>query len=153
MTLTWAAIPLFSTCVAGILRCYAVVIMTENEDITWNFGRGFIWSSIEPSLGIVCACLPTLRPLVRYVFPSGFGSSQKASKYKNSDLVHTSKSRDFYRLEGCRNPEPGNDEIALTNDIRKGVADSNHSVDPEDDPNYSITVQREILWTSKQAGR
>ncbi|KAK2810703.1 hypothetical protein FQN50_002746 [Emmonsiellopsis sp. PD_5] len=142
------------TCVAGVLRCHAVTIMTENEDIPWNFGRGFIWSSIEPSLGIVAACLPTLLPLVRHIFPSGFSSSQKASKYKNSDLAHSSKSRDFYRLEDRRNLGRGNDEIALTNDIRKATGDSAHSttdLDPEDDPNYSITVRREIVWTSKQA--
>jgi hypothetical protein len=145
----------FSTCVAGVLRCYAVVIMTENEDIPWNFGRGFIWSSIEPSLGIVSACLPTLRPLARYIFPSGFSSSQKASKYKKSDPANASKSRDFYRLEDRRN-ESRNDEIALTNDIRKGADGSAYSaadLDPEDDPNHSITVQREILWTSRQTGK
>jgi len=29
-----------------------------------------MWSSIEQPFGIVCACLPTLRPLARRVFPT-----------------------------------------------------------------------------------
>lgn len=159
MILTWDTISLFSTCVAGALRCYAVELMTENEDTTWNFGRGFIWSSIEPSLGIISACLPTLRPLVRKYFPTVFGSSPKASKYGYKDSKsHTSQSRDFYRLEDRGKYPHGGDEIALTNDIRKGGGnsaggDSAADLHTEEDPNYSIMVQREILLTSNQAGK
>ncbi|KAK2767052.1 hypothetical protein FQN54_006370 [Arachnomyces sp. PD_36] len=143
------------TCVAGVLRCYAVKLMTENHDTTWNFGRGFIWSSIEPSLGIISACLPTLRPLVKHIFPSAFGSTKKTSQYgyKNSDIGHGSKSGEFYRLQDRGNSVPDTDQVALTNDIRKGAAGSAAESDPEHDPHYSITVQREILWTSKEAGK
>ncbi|GKZ31974.1 hypothetical protein AbraIFM66950_000973 [Aspergillus brasiliensis] len=35
------------------------------RDITWMMGPLFIWSSIEPSVAIVCACLPHLGPLAR----------------------------------------------------------------------------------------
>ncbi|MCJ1342616.1 hypothetical protein MMC31_000802 [Peltigera leucophlebia] len=36
-------------------------------DITWNFVKPAIWTAAEPSLGIVSACIPSLRPLVTYV--------------------------------------------------------------------------------------
>ncbi|CAL5872881.1 uncharacterized protein PFLUO_LOCUS7150 [Penicillium psychrofluorescens] len=126
-------------CIAGALRCYAVALMTENMDITWNFGRGFIWSSIEPSLGIISACLPTLRPLVRYIFPSGLGRSQKTS--------------DFYRLKergaypsGSGGHAPGNSKI------RRGSLDSAAHLEPQNDPNSFIMVRRDISWSSKQDG-
>lgn len=113
--------------------------MTENMDITWNFGRGFIWSSIEPSLGIISACLPTLRPLVRYIFPSGLGRSQKTS--------------DFYRLKergaypsGSGGHAPGNSKI------RRGSLDSAAHLEPQNDPNSFIMVRRDISWSSKQDG-
>ena len=124
-----------STCIAGALRCYAVKIMNESEDVPWNFGRGFIWSSIEPSLGIVSACLPTLRPIVRYLFPSGFGSSKKTS--------------DFYRLQEGGTFVSGTGDVALTNDIRRGARDLSPDLGPDDDPDLSITVQREFMWSSK----
>lgn len=30
-----------------------------------------IWTSIEPSVGLVCCCLPTLRPLLREIWQKG----------------------------------------------------------------------------------
>ena len=30
-----------------------------------------VWSGVEQGIGIVCACLPTLRPLFTYVHPMG----------------------------------------------------------------------------------
>lgn len=35
------------------------------------------WSSIEQSVGIICACLPTLRPLVRLLYYSSANSIRK----------------------------------------------------------------------------
>ena len=37
----------------------------NTADITYLMGPVFIWSTIEPSVAIVCACLPHLAPLVR----------------------------------------------------------------------------------------
>ena len=38
-------------------------------DDTGAINDAVIWSSIEPSMGVVSACLPTLRPLILYLFP------------------------------------------------------------------------------------
>lgn len=43
--------------------------------ITWIMGNVFIWSSVEPCIGIVCACLPTLQSLLRYTIARVFGTS------------------------------------------------------------------------------
>ncbi|BCR98090.1 uncharacterized protein AKAW2_31409S [Aspergillus luchuensis] len=52
-------------CVASIVRIYSVDEFTKRNDVTWTLGPVFIWSTIEPGLSIVCACLPHLAPLVR----------------------------------------------------------------------------------------
>ncbi|XRM42138.1 hypothetical protein ABZX51_005368 [Aspergillus tubingensis] len=52
-------------CVASIVRIYSVDEFTKRNDVTWTLGPVFIWSTIEPGLTIVCACLPHLAPLVR----------------------------------------------------------------------------------------
>lgn len=54
-----------SVCVASAVRIYVLYQFTQARDITWMMGPLFIWSSIEPSVAIVCACLPHLGPLVR----------------------------------------------------------------------------------------
>ncbi|GCB21357.1 hypothetical protein AAWM_04242 [Aspergillus awamori] len=52
-------------CVASAVRIYVLYRCTQARDITWMMGPLFIWSTIEPSVAIVCACLPHLGPLVR----------------------------------------------------------------------------------------
>ncbi|KAI9771342.1 MAG: hypothetical protein M1840_002312 [Geoglossum simile] len=38
------------------------------HDYFWNASLSFMWSAIEVNVGIICACIPTLKPLVcRYV--------------------------------------------------------------------------------------
>ncbi|KAK2052727.1 hypothetical protein LY76DRAFT_609652 [Colletotrichum caudatum] len=32
-------------------------------DITWNFCSSIIWTNVEANIGIVCACLPFLKPI------------------------------------------------------------------------------------------
>ncbi|RAH53751.1 hypothetical protein BO85DRAFT_462774 [Aspergillus piperis CBS 112811] len=52
-------------CVASAVRIYVLYRFTQAHDITWMMGPLFIWSSIEPSVAIVCACLPHLGPLAQ----------------------------------------------------------------------------------------
>lgn len=119
---------------AGVLRCYAVEIMQSGPDLPWNFGRGFIWSSIEPSLGIISACLPTLRPLVRYIFPSGFGRSKNTSE--------------FYRLQERERSQPVSD--STPRNAHRGSEDSEAPFGKPGPP-FSITVQQDLEISSKSS--
>ncbi|KAG9247962.1 putative L-fucose permease [Calycina marina] len=42
----------------------------EAHDFGWNASLSFLWSVIEVNVGIICACIPTLKPLVRCLLPS-----------------------------------------------------------------------------------
>ncbi|KAJ5223155.1 integral membrane protein PTH11-like protein [Penicillium citrinum] len=72
-------------CVASIVRIYYMTFLANSVDITWIMGDVFIWSSVEPCIGILCACLPTLKPLLRHALHhiSIFSSS------KNTNSSHT----------------------------------------------------------------
>lgn len=55
-----------------------------------------IWSGVEQGIGIVCACLPTLRPLINYLHPGGSktskgqeGSSIGMDKFRRSGTVQS----------------------------------------------------------------
>ncbi|KAF1844858.1 uncharacterized protein K460DRAFT_429649 [Cucurbitaria berberidis CBS 394.84] len=57
-------------CVVSILRLHAlVVLMAHPEDKSWYGSKVAYWSSIEINLAIVCACLPTLKPLLVKIIP------------------------------------------------------------------------------------
>ncbi|KAJ5443477.1 uncharacterized protein N7458_007349 [Penicillium daleae] len=52
-------------CIASIVRLHYLAYLNGNLDITWVMSNISIWSTVEPCLGIICACLPALQPLVR----------------------------------------------------------------------------------------
>ncbi|KAJ5162534.1 hypothetical protein N7492_007926 [Penicillium capsulatum] len=52
-------------CIAGIVRLVVLNNNTHSDDATWTIAPVFLWSCVEPFIGIVCACLPTLSPLFR----------------------------------------------------------------------------------------
>ncbi|CAL5867485.1 uncharacterized protein PFLUO_LOCUS1704 [Penicillium psychrofluorescens] len=69
-------------CVASLIRIYFMTFLESSLDVTWTMGNVFIWSSVEPCIGIVCACLPTLQPLLRYTIARVFGTSRE--RYMNN---------------------------------------------------------------------
>lgn len=52
------------TCVISLVRLIQLITNTT-ADATWSLGVVSIWSVAEPNLGIVSACLPTMKPLFR----------------------------------------------------------------------------------------
>jgi hypothetical protein len=55
---------LSSVCIASGIRIKVIVDLTKSRDISWAKSDVFIWSSVEPSVGIISCCLPTLRGLM-----------------------------------------------------------------------------------------
>ncbi|KAI9041876.1 uncharacterized protein KD926_006422 [Aspergillus affinis] len=51
-------------CVASIMRVVTLKIF-ESNDTSYSVMEAATWTFVEPCVGIICACLPTLRPLVR----------------------------------------------------------------------------------------
>ncbi|KAL4808130.1 hypothetical protein BDV18DRAFT_158246 [Aspergillus unguis] len=54
-------------CVASFVRIASMVPLKTNLDVTWIMGDVYVWSSVEPCIGILCACLPTLQPVLRRI--------------------------------------------------------------------------------------
>lgn len=51
--------------VASIMRAYFINRVENNvRDVTWFVAEYNIWTVIEVCMGIICACAPTLRPLL-----------------------------------------------------------------------------------------
>ncbi|KAJ1715002.1 hypothetical protein AFGD_004086 [Aspergillus flavus] len=51
-------------CVASIMRVVTLDIF-ETMDTSYSVMEAATWTFVEPCVGIICACLPTLRPLLR----------------------------------------------------------------------------------------
>jgi post-segregation antitoxin (ccd killing protein) len=76
-----------SVCFASLYRIITITRLVHTTDISWAKSDVFIWSSVEPSIGIISGCLPTLRPLMVQVMnalSSRIPSSRKSSRYTES---------------------------------------------------------------------
>ena len=76
-----------SVCIMTILRTKAVVDFSKpaaKKDFTYTIFQDALWSSLEPSLGVVNTCLPLLPPVI-----SKFTDSTVYSSLKS--LLHTSR--------------------------------------------------------------
>lgn len=56
-----------------------------SPDVTYNFSQVFIWSLVEVHVGIICACLPSLRPAVRFLGIGKFFSSTTQDVYRQHE--------------------------------------------------------------------
>ncbi|KAL4876880.1 hypothetical protein BJY04DRAFT_138127 [Aspergillus karnatakaensis] len=122
-------------CVATGVRIHAITKMGSSVDITWVIGDAMIWSNVEPCIGIVSACLPTLRPLLRQIPQLRgrglFNSNRYSASAKNSkaitprtgdDSMIASANRSAYRAAPGKKGHfrPEEDEIYLTTNVGRG---------------------------------
>ncbi|KAL8767385.1 MAG: hypothetical protein Q9209_006075 [Squamulea sp. 1 TL-2023] len=63
-----AAVKYSVVCAVSVVRLVLLAGVDES-DITWNYVPAATWTAAEPSIAVVSACLPSLRPLfVRLVW-------------------------------------------------------------------------------------
>ncbi|KAE8337139.1 hypothetical protein BDV24DRAFT_154585 [Aspergillus arachidicola] len=150
--------------VGSMGRIYYLTLLATNPDINWVMGDIYLWSTIEPCIGIVCACLPTLNALLRrttklVLGPDTerlFGSySLSASRRKRRDRSQ-SKSRSFQRLDGNEaipnsqlRPE---DEKVLTtvsahSEPNSYERDTGSVMLMDDSARMAITVKHDFDWS------
>ncbi|KAK3678991.1 hypothetical protein LTR78_001444 [Recurvomyces mirabilis] len=116
-----------------------------SPNVTYNLNDVFIWSLVEVNVGIICACIPGLRPAVRvlglgkwfgmsnqsgaqsgdlgaspYHYPSNHARSRSAKKPSMfaSLFTHMDEEEDSFEMIGKNHDQQGR------NDVQIGVAKS-----------------------------
>lgn len=89
-----------SVLVCSIMRTTAVSDSLQNQrDITYNFTPRGIWTLVEANVGIICACLPMMKQMLRKIFPRLF-STNGNDYYSFTTFPNTiDRPRDMYALE------------------------------------------------------
>ncbi|KAB8226401.1 hypothetical protein BDV33DRAFT_226894 [Aspergillus novoparasiticus] len=82
-------------CVVAILRIVTMMPYIHSSDFTHFKVTLANWCMIEINVGIICACLPTMRPLLARCFPRIFSSIDRSNNknYKGSDGSYSLKAR------------------------------------------------------------
>lgn len=117
-----------SVCAVSITRVVATYsiageYLKHPDDVIYYTAPVFFWTNIELSLGVVCACLPTLRPIWLFFYPrkstqtgSGYGYGSSGQGFGSSGL-HATKNSHFGG-NSVRKPYEEIDEIELTRSER-----------------------------------
>jgi hypothetical protein len=117
----------FTAC-TSIGRLVAMLLFNDPADFTYHAFAVLIWFSLEPPIGIVCACLPCLGPIFRRLPGSPFASMYKGSIGASSD-AHTSFSGARVSTFGARSERRPSDFYAESiRSLRPGEASCKSSV-------------------------
>lgn len=59
-------------------------VFSSAIDVTWYMGPVCVWSAVEPSIGILSACLPNMRPLFTFVRTKVSSSARSAGQSRTT---------------------------------------------------------------------
>ena len=97
--------------VVSVLRLQSLVAFAKTPNSTWDFYDVCVWSTVEVTVGIMCACLPAVRQLIVRTWPS-FGGTLRIKT--NSALRPGTGTMPSEGAQGTRttvyalaSPEPG----------------------------------------------
>ncbi|KAJ5689365.1 hypothetical protein N7462_003757 [Penicillium macrosclerotiorum] len=112
-------------CITSIIRLVSLKKIADSTDPTYDNVGAASWSAIECNTGIICACLPTLKPLVSKILPG---------------LVSTFSNRRTYGSGG------GNDGSRGASNARSVTWNDESTLGaPGDDPEYGAGQPERIL--------
>ena len=160
--------PLPSVCIASVVRIVTLENNVKSSDPTWTMSPVFVWSCVEPFIGIVCACLPTFAPFFRrwwavvrtkgssgpkQVYPSdsgpssGPGSNQPSAGGAGGGFRLSRNCAkgigEWTELEGRLR----DDEVGLTNDIVGGGGPGSFRTKGSDEEMGMIRVKEDVKWS------
>ncbi|KAJ0128302.1 Uncharacterized protein HZ326_28606 [Fusarium oxysporum f. sp. albedinis] len=110
------ALGLFVTTVSFVRLYYVVELDFSSVDITWLFSEAMMWTTIELNVGTVCACLPSLRPILDLaMYGTAQHSTPRATGGNLSGITTIGGSRDPRKRDrGLRLNTPGDGACSST---------------------------------------
>ncbi|KAL1999071.1 hypothetical protein VTN02DRAFT_5106 [Thermoascus thermophilus] len=65
----------FFVTIVSIVRLSSLVEFANTQNVTWDYVPVGYWSTVECDVGVICACLPSIRSLLVQLFPRVFSGS------------------------------------------------------------------------------
>lgn len=121
-----------SVTVVSCLRLQSLVGFAASANPTWDQVDVVNWSNIEINVGIICACLPTIRVILARAFPSIMGTTKGSSQAYNAKYGYGNGSRGLGNTGGSRMGQMsgrGANEITYTRTIEIRHADNNDEME------------------------
>ncbi|KAJ4389543.1 hypothetical protein N0V93_007013 [Gnomoniopsis smithogilvyi] len=142
----------FCTCIISVYRITTLRAAAAAEDSTWDNVDAAVWSLIELVIGVLAACLPTLKPLFAMIMPRFFRSSlgSRTNQYKQYGMstskgaksIKTGHSFPFHSNGGAYVKELDDDMDALRAEdsfTSSGSASPGRDIEMQR-PSYNVSV-------------
>lgn len=94
----------FFICLTTALRMQTLVRAANASEQTWESCPANMWSFIEVAVGVICACLISLRKILSMIWPDSLRRTKKSSDYH----VYGSGANGASRRTG---PAPGSQKL------------------------------------------
>ncbi|KAI1498181.1 hypothetical protein F5X99DRAFT_339973 [Biscogniauxia marginata] len=74
--------------VVSVIRLASLVEFRESTNLSWDYWSVSLWSTVEITVGIICACMPSMRLILIRVAPKIFDSTlaRRATDYYGSKM-------------------------------------------------------------------
>lgn len=77
------------------------------SDFAFSASTAFMWSAVEVNVGIICACIPTLKPLVKRILPDALKDLSKTHTEKSISYQSQVDGDPAHRSSSIAEPIPG----------------------------------------------
>ncbi|KAI4760305.1 hypothetical protein E4T52_06755 [Aureobasidium sp. EXF-3400] len=79
MVMVMFSLGIFVTFVS-VVRLHSLIVFANSQNITWDYNDAAWWSTVEIHVGIICACLPSVRALFVSLGASSLGTTRANSR-------------------------------------------------------------------------
>jgi hypothetical protein len=63
--------------IVSVIRLRALIKFANTQNVTWDYTETAVWSGVEAAVGVICACLPSLKVFLTRTAPGVFGSERR----------------------------------------------------------------------------
>ncbi|KAK1984978.1 CFEM domain-containing protein [Colletotrichum cereale] len=102
--------------VVSILRLQSLVQFAKSQNPTWDQFGVAMWSTVEINVGIICACMPSIRVILVRLFPKILGTTRTGASQAAKYYMHSSSNA------RSRNRTLGNEAKIRTLDRESGAS-------------------------------
>ncbi|KAH7124688.1 hypothetical protein EDB81DRAFT_846977 [Dactylonectria macrodidyma] len=139
------ALGLFVTAVSFVRLYYVVALDFSSIDVTWLFSEEMMWTGIEVNVGTVCACLPSLKPILNLaIYGTAHHSTPRATGGSLSGIVTIGGSGNPRKRDrGVRLDTPNDGACSSTSIAR---VTSKHQLHDDTHPFSALTENESDSW-------
>ncbi|KAH6651625.1 hypothetical protein BKA67DRAFT_692892 [Truncatella angustata] len=102
--------------IVSIIRLASLVEFRESTNLSWDYFGVSMWSTVEITIGIICACMPSMRLILVRIAPKVFDSTLiRPSRY-----YYNRKSKSITLSQAARLADKGKSSQSTETDVSSG---------------------------------